>query len=239
MERLTPWYSFPDCHGPTLMTLLAELHCHTCHSKDSLMIPRRLIETARRLGLERLAITDHNAFEGAREATRLDPELIIPGEEIMTTGGELLAYYVQELVPPGLSPERTIEILRQQGAVISVAHPFDGLRAGSWDEAHLRRILPLVDAVEVFNARVGSAAHNRRAAAFASAAGVPGTAGSDAHAYFEVGRTVIRLPSFQDADGLRAALPAAEVVGRRSPYWVHLFSRYAVWRKKAGWIPSG
>lgn len=203
------------------------------------MLPARLIAVARKRGLQRLAITDHNAFEGARLAARLDPELIIPGEEIMTTGGELLAYYVQELVPPGLTPEQTIDLLRQQGAVISIAHPYDALRAGHWREDELRRILPLVDAIEVFNARVASAAHNRRAAELAAAVGKPGTAGSDAHAYFEVGRTVIRLPDFQDADGLRAALPAAEVVGRRSQYWVHLFSRYAVWRKKAGWIPSG
>ena len=220
------------------MTLFAELHCHTCYSKDSLMLPDRLIEVARKRGLQRLAITDHNVFEGARIAARLDPELIIPGEEIMTTGGELLAYYVQELVPPGLAPERTIEILRQQGAVISVAHPLDALRAGHWSESELRRILPLVDAVEVFNARVASAACNRRAAELAAAAGKPGTAGSDAHAYFEVGRTAVRLPAFHDAEGLRAALPAAEVVGRLSPYWVHLFSRYAAWRKKAGWRPA-
>jgi hypothetical protein len=221
--------------GTPLDSILAELHCHTCYSKDSLMLPGRLIDVAQRRGLQRLAITDHNVFDGALHAARIDPELIIPGEEIMTTGGELLAYYVVEVVPPGLSPERTIEILRQQAAVISVAHPFDAVRAGHWDEAELREILSLVDAVEVFNARVTSGAHNRRAAALASATGKPATAGSDAHAYWEVGRTTMRLPTFHDAEGLRAALRSAEVMGRRSPYWVHLFSRYAAWRKKAGW----
>jgi predicted metal-dependent phosphoesterase TrpH len=218
-------------------TILAELHCHTCYSKDSLMLPGRLIDVARRRGLHRLAVTDHNVIDGALHAARIDPELIIPGEEIMTTGGELLAYYVVEAVPPGLSPERTIDILRQQGAVISVAHPFDAVRAGHWDEAQLRQILSLVDAVEVFNARVASVAHNRRASELAAAAGKPGTAGSDAHAYLEVGRTTMRLPAFHGAEGLRAALRSAEVMGRRSPYWVHLFSRYAAWRKKAGWRP--
>jgi hypothetical protein len=219
------------------MTLFAELHCHTCYSKDSLMLPGRLIDVARKRGLQRLAITDHNVFEGARIAARLDPELIIPGEEIMTTRGELLAYYVQELVPPGLTPERSIAILRQQGAVISVAHPFDNFRAGHWDETELREILPLVDAVEVFNARVATPAENRRAAEVTAAAGKPGTAGSDAHAYLEVGRTTMRLPDFHDADSLRAALSSGEVRGRLSPYWVHLLSRYAVWRKTVGWKP--
>jgi hypothetical protein len=201
------------------------------------MLPGRLINVARRRGLQRLAVTDHNVLEGARRAAVIDPELIIPAEEIMTTGGELLGYYVREVVPPGLSPQKTIEILRQQGAVISVAHPFDAARVGHWDEAELRDILPLVDAVEVFNARVVTAAQNRRAAALAAAAGKPGTAGSDAHAYLEVGRTTMRLPDFHDAESLRAALSAGEVRGRLSPYWVHVLSRYAVWRKTVGWNP--
>lgn len=216
---------------------IVELHCHTCYSKDSLILPGRLIEVARRRGLQRLAVTDHNVIEGARRAAEIDPELVIPGEEIMTTGGELLGYYVRELVPPGLSPEKTIDLLRQQGAVISVAHPFDTFRAGRWDEAVLHEILPLVDAVEVFNARVATPAENRRAAEVTAAAGKPGTAGSDAHAYLEVGRTTMRLPDFHDAESLRAALSAGEVRGRLSPYWVHLLSRYAVWRKTVGWKP--
>lgn len=201
------------------------------------MLPGHLIDVARRRGLQRLAITDHNVFDGARHAARIDPELIIPAEEIMTTGGELLGYYVREVVPRGLTPERTIGLLRQQGAVVSVAHPFDAARVGHWDEAELHDILPLVDAIEVFNARVALPRQNRRAAALAAAAGKPGTAGSDAHAYLEVGRTTMRLPDFNDADSLRAALAAGEISGRRSPYWVHLLSRYAAWRKQAGWKP--
>jgi predicted metal-dependent phosphoesterase TrpH len=221
-------------------TILAELHCHTCYSKDSLMLPARLIDVARRRGLQRLAVTDHNAFDGALRAAQMDPELIIPGEEIMTTGGELLAYYVRELVPPRLTPEKTIEILRQQGAVIGVAHPFDTIRAGHWDEAELRAILPLVDAVEVFNARVATSAQNGRAAQLAEAADKPGIAGSDAHTYLEVGRATTRLPAFSDAASLRAALASCEVRGRLSPYCVHLLSRHAAWRKKLGWhMPPG
>ncbi len=215
----------------------AELHCHTCYSKDSLMLPDRLIAVAR--AARAAAPGDHRPqrFRRAREAVRIDPALVIPGEEIMTSSGELLAYYLVEVVPPGLSPERTIAILRQQGAVVSIAHPFDALRAGHWEESELRKVLPLVDAIEVFNARVASPGANRRAAELAAAAGKPGTAGSDAHAYIEVGRTTMHLPEFHDAAGLRAALGGGEVRGRLSPYWVHLLSRYAAWRKKAGWRP--
>lgn len=214
-----------------------ELHCHTYHSADSLADPRRLLETCRRRGIDRLAITDHNRLAGAWEAAALDPERVIVGEEILTTEGELLGYFLTEEVPAGLTPRETIDRLRRQGAVISVSHPFDHTRHGAWQEDRLRAILHLVDALETFNARATSKRPNEKAARWALQAGLPGLAGSDAHAPFEVGRGLTRLPPFHDADSFRAALGAAQLVRRRSPAWVHLASRYAVWRKRLGWRP--
>jgi hypothetical protein len=213
-------------------TILADLHCHTAHSKDCLLEPARLLEICRRRAIGRIAITDHNTIQGARAVFALDPHRVIVGEEIMTSRGELLGYFVKEEVPPGLSPEETIRILRAQGALISVSHPFDGLRAGAWAEADLEPILALVDALEVFNARVARDGANRKAAAMARRAGLAGTAGSDAHSALEVGRAGLKLPEFADAEGLRAALSKAEVVGRRSSYLVHLISRYAAARRR-------
>jgi hypothetical protein len=78
-----------------------ELHCHTCYSKDSLMTPAKLLAVARRRRIHRLAVTDHNTIEGALEAQALDPSRFIVGLEVMTTEGELLAYFVKENVPSG------------------------------------------------------------------------------------------------------------------------------------------
>lgn len=219
---------------PQVMTdrIIADLHCHTYRSGDCLMRPERLLAVARRRGIDRLAVTDHNNLEGALEAHSMDPDRIIVGEEIWTTQGELLGYYLTEPVPAKLSPMETIERLRAQGAVISVSHPLDPMRGGAWDEAELREILPYVDAVEVFNARGFIRAANRRAAELAREFGLPGTAGSDSHAYLEVGRTRLRLPAFTDAEGMRAALQEAEVLGRLSSPFVHFFSRWAAFRKR-------
>jgi predicted metal-dependent phosphoesterase TrpH len=211
-----------------------ELHCHTYRSKDCLMRVDRLLETARRKGLQRLAITDHNQIEGAFEAYAMDPELVIVGEEIFTTRGELLGYYMKELIPPGLEPMETIERMKAQGAVISVPHPLDSVRGGAWEEQDLRAILPFVDALEIFNARCIGGSANRQAQTVAQQAGLPGTAGSDAHSYSEVGTAGLRLPTFHDAAGMRAALKQAEVVGRLSSPLVHFLSRYASFRKKLG-----
>jgi predicted metal-dependent phosphoesterase TrpH len=119
--------------------------------------------------------------------------------------------------------------------VISVAHPYDYARSGAWRESILRPLLPRLDALEIFNARTYSSGPNARAADLARQAGLPGLAGSDAHAAFEVGRGLTRLPLFHDAESFRRALAAARLVTRRSPPWVHLVSRYAVMRKRLGW----
>jgi predicted metal-dependent phosphoesterase TrpH len=203
------------------------------------MRPERLVEVCRRRGIDRVAITDHNTTAGAIEAASLDPERVIIGEEILTAQGELLAYFVTEEIPAGLQARQVIERLRRQDAVISVSHPFDRTRSGSWRAEDLQDILGLVDALEIFNARTLGDMPNRRAAALAAQAGLPGTAGSDAHVYWELGRTVLWLETFTDADGMRKGLRTAELRGRRSPALVHLVSRYATWRWQMGWRPQG
>jgi predicted metal-dependent phosphoesterase TrpH len=213
-------------------TLRTDFHTHTVFSRDGLTGIPQFIAAAKRSGLDRVAVTDHNTLRGAREAAALEPELVIPGEEIMTTEGELLGYYLQKEIPKGLTPEETIARLRDQGAAISVSHPFDRLRHGAWKVDALRRILPLVDAIEGFNARCLFAEDNRRADLFARENAVAMTAGSDSHNAFELGAAGLELPSFHDAATLRAALGQAKVFGHLLPFWVHFFSTYAKWKKR-------
>jgi predicted metal-dependent phosphoesterase TrpH len=217
--------------------LNVELHCHTYHSSDSLMLPSEILQACQRRGIDRVAITDHNAIAGAREAYALDPERVIIGEEILTTEGEILGYFMQEEIPEGLSPKEVVERLKAQGAVISISHPFDLTRGCRWSMETLEALFPHIDALEVFNARCWNDEPNRQAAKLAQRAGLLGTVGSDAHAPPEVGRAYLSLPVFTDAVSFRAALGQAEMRGRRSVPLVHLYSRYAVWRKAMGWQP--
>ena len=109
----------------TIMSIQIDFHTHTSASKDSLTSPERFVAAARRKKLDRVVVTDHNGIAGAQAAYALDPERIIVGEEIMTTKGEILAAFVTEEIPRGLSPLETIKRLRGQGAFISVSHPFE------------------------------------------------------------------------------------------------------------------
>jgi hypothetical protein len=212
--------------------LRVEFHCHTIYSKDSLTQPQTLVEVCRHKGIDRVIVTDHNSIGGARAAQALDPERVIVGEEIMTTRGEILAAYVTEEIPPMLSPQETIKRLRDQNAFISVSHPFDEWRSGGWKEEDLLEIIPLVDAIEIYNSRCMNPDFNRRALEFAKKHNLAGTVGSDAHAAFELGRSLNLLEPFEGPDEMRKVIRNAEYLMRWSPPWVHLTSRYAVIRKK-------
>lgn len=208
-----------------------ELHVHTRYSKDSLVDPEKLLAHCEKIGIDRIAITDHNEMEGAFATHALAPERVIVGEEIQTTEGELLGYFMQERVPPGLPPQEAIRRLRAQGAVISVAHPFDTVRSQHWDREVLAALAPEIDAVEVFNARCLGDGPNEIAAQFAREHHLLATVGSDAHSLLEVGRASLRMPAFAGAEDFKAALSAAQVEAHLSLALVHLFSRYAVFVK--------
>ncbi len=192
-----------------------ELHCHTAASPDSLVKVKDLIKVARKRGLDKLAITDHNTIRAALFAKALDPELIIVGEEILTTKGELLVFFVQEEIPRGLDPLEAIKCLRDQNAFISVSHPFDRLRHG-WELEDLIEITPLVDAIEIFNARSFVSSVNEEAKEFARVNKLRGTIGSDAHTLIEVGRATQLIPPFTDSESMKQSFLEAEYLKKSS-----------------------
>jgi predicted metal-dependent phosphoesterase TrpH len=214
-----------------------ELHSHTHWSKDCIVKPETILRLCQLRGIDRVAITDHNTADGALEMHAFAPDKVIVGEEIMTTQGELLGYFMTETVPPGLTPEETIRRLRRQGAVISVSHPFDRLRKGAWEEQDLMRIVHEVDAIEVFNARCMFGEDNVKAVQFARKHGVCGTFGSDAHSSVEYGRAVALMNPFNNAAEFLAALETSKADCRYSSWFVHVSSKTAKWSKKLGLKP--
>jgi predicted metal-dependent phosphoesterase TrpH len=217
-----------------------DLHTHTIYSKDSLTRTQALIDRARALGLDRIAVTEHNRLDGALAAKRLAPDLVIVGEEIKTTRGELIAYFVREEVPKGLTPQETIKRLRDQGAVISIPHPLDSVRRSAMGRAAVLEIIDLVDAVEVLNARCVRRGDNDAALLLAQEHGKLITAGSDAHVPAEVGHCYVEMPPFEDDPAsFLAALRDARACGAVSPFWPHLASTWAKVRKRIGAVEIG
>lgn len=212
---------------------VVELHAHSHASYDSRLRPTDIVRACREKGIDKLALTDHHSIRGALKLRDLAPELVIVGEEIMTTQGELLAYFVKEEIPGGLSPLETIARLKSQGAVISVPHPFDRWRGGAWREADLVPILSAIDAIEVFNARCVFKADNARALAFARQHDKLCTVGSDAHYRSELGHAVLKVPQIPNtAADLLASLTQAEATYQQTSPLFHLLNMFA-WTRRA------
>lgn len=214
-----------------------DLHSHTLWSKDCLSKFETIIELCKRRGVDRIAITDHNTAEGALAMQKIAPELVIVGEEIMTTEGEILAYFLKETVPAKLTPDETIRRLRDQGAVVSVSHPFDRLRKGAWGEEALTRIADQVDAIEIFNSRCLYTEDNQKALEYAQKHNLRGTAGSDAHSRPEYGQGMTQLKPFANQQDFLQALNEASYIKRYSRAYVHGLSTAAKWSKKLGLKP--
>ncbi len=211
-----------------------ELHSHTLWSKDCVVDFDAILRLCERRHIDRIAITDHNTADGALALQKRAGDLVIVGEEIMTDRGEILGYFMRESIPRGLTPDETIRRLRDQGAVISVSHPFDRLRKGAWQEADLLEIIDKVDAIEVFNSRCMFAADNVKAALFAEQHALTGTVGSDAHSRIEYGRALVQMQPFEGASDFLLSLKAAQHLNRYSSWFVHLNSKTAKWSKKLG-----
>jgi len=214
-----------------------ELHSHTIYSKDCLTRLEKLKAICQAKGIDKLAITDHNTAKAALEMARLYPMWIIAGEEIMTTQGELLAWFIKQEVPKGLTPQETILRLREQGAVIGVAHPFDRYRRGAWKREDLLAIVDQVDCIETFNARCLKSEDNDQAATFAREHAKITTNGSDAHLASEYGMAVLQMRPFANtAESFRQSLQDAQRRESLSSSFVHFGSTYAKWIKRL--LPS-
>ena len=188
--------------APVLLKL--DLHVHSIHSThtglvglflryDSICTPRSIVKMVKRRGLSGVAVVDHNNLRGSiaikREVESIsDQILVIPGEEVSTSGGHIIALYIQEEVKPHLGVEETIEQIHELGGIAIAAHPYNpNLKHFATQN------LAKVDAVEVLNASIPGP-FNEKARTLANALRKPGTAGSDAHIPEHIGRayTLVR-----------------------------------------------
>jgi predicted metal-dependent phosphoesterase TrpH len=202
-------------------SIRVDLHTHTRHSSDAFVSPEQLVERAREVGLDRVAVTDHGEIEGALVARVLDPSLIIVGEEIRCRcRTEIIGLFLTRRIPQGLPLPEVVERIRDQDGLIYAPHPFAYAVLSTW---HARRSLEVADVVEVCNSRAFLPGWNRRAAEAAERRGLWVGAGSDAHFVRELGRAWTEMPPFATTADFREALARARPVLTRlgSPF-LHL-----------------
>jgi len=206
-----------------------DLHCHTSASFDSLARPGDVVRAAAARGLTHLIVTDHDRIEGALKARDEAPAglTVIVGEEVRTADGDLIAAYLERAVAPGMSALETVAAVREQGGLVGIPHPFDRRRGSLLLDAGMTALVPLVDWIEIHNARLVGRG-NERAAGLAKEHGVAGVAVSDAHSVLEVGVAYTALEGDPSTPaGLLAALAGAEIVSGRASYAVRLWTPVA------------
>ena len=209
-----------------------DMHMHTEYSRDSRQTLAAFTTAAGRAGLNVVCVTDHDTIDGALRLREMDtPFRVIVGEEIYTREGELIGLFLERAVPPGLSLEETIARIKDQNGLAYVPHPFSRNRMRHIRRSALERAVPLIDAIEVFNAREAFASDNARALAFALRHGLPGGAGSDSHRPNEIGRAYVEIPDFGAPEEFLASLRSGLVSGTLSGIRAHLRTRYDVIRR--------
>ena len=204
-----------------------ELHAHSERSHDGRDPVDMILEQAAAVGLDALAITDHDEIDASIEAAVSAPEdglVGIVGMEVTSEVGHILALGIDELVPPGLSYDETLNRIHDQGGIAVIPHPFQKSRHGV--AAHITDDqLAAADAIEVYNSRLFTGRSNRQAEQFARERDRPMTAGSDAHISELVGQAVTAVDAAEPtADAILASIRAGKtsVIGHRTPWHVSL-----------------
>ena len=207
--------------------LKADFHIHTHYSTDSETLPEKLVARCSKVGLSCIAVTDHNTIEGALAVQRIAPFIVIIGEEVASSEGEITGLFLTEMVPRGLPPLETAKRIKAQGGLVSLPHPFDRFRRGVIRASALEELLPYTDIVEVFNARNNLEADDRKAWQFAQDHGLLTSGVSDAHTTMELGRTYVEMPEFDGtAQGFKASLAQGRIVGRRTNPVIHVLTTF-------------
>ena len=210
----------------------ADLHIHTCYSIDCLTPLEQIVERCLKLGINCIAVADHNTIAGALKLKEIAPFKVIVAEEVLTPVGEIMGLFLSEKIPRGLPPQETISRIRGQGGLVAIPHPFG--RSLPWNTNMLTsaEVLSQVDIIEAFNSRTPFSRGNARAWNLAKEQGKATSAGSDAHTLGEIGRTYVEMPEFDGPDDFLNSLAQGKIFGQKSSYLVHFASTWARIRKR-------
>ncbi|HLQ16600.1 MAG TPA: PHP domain-containing protein [Candidatus Eisenbacteria bacterium] len=171
-----------------------DLHLHSNYSHDGQSTLDELIQRCAEVGLDRIALTDHNTVEGAQALAELAPDLAIIGEEAKTREGEVIGLFITRRLPPYLRPEEVMDLVHEMGGLTYIPHPLDRHRSNF----RLERILDLadrIDIIETYNAWC-EPAENQAAGRLAIELGKVAATGSDAHAAQELGRSWMEIDDY-------------------------------------------
>jgi predicted metal-dependent phosphoesterase TrpH len=193
----------------------ADLHIHSLAS-DGVSSVAEILEQAQRVGLDVIAIADHERVDAAHaaramaEARGLDLGVVV-GEEISTRGGHLLALFIERRIRPWSSLKSSIAQVHEQGGLAIIAHPLVPYPLCA-SARSIRRLFdeadPIFhpDGIEAFNPTTAGMRWGSRVPAFVAEMGVAALGNSDAHQAKDIGRALTTFPGSTPDDVRRAII---------------------------------
>jgi len=216
------------------LPLKIDLHVHTCYSYDAITTLKEVVTYSKKQGLDGVAITDHNTLDGALKLARKNELIVVPGIEIETLQGHVLALNITTPIPPRLSPSETIQRIHEAGGIVVAPHLTAIGKAG----LGLRPMSQSsnFDAIEVINSSAFpfflSTYVSQKLAAQLD---LPKTAGSDAHIPQTIGRAYTIIDADPDVNEvIRAIRRGATVPSGKPISWMMRFQKVGLYFKKGG-----
>lgn len=211
------------------MPIKIDLHVHTHYSRDSLITPEELVIYAKKAGLDGVAVTDHDRLDGALKIARETDFFIVPGMEISSSNGHIVALNVQEVIPKGLGADETVDRIHRAGGIAVACHPV------TFFKGSLRKhVSSKFDAVEVINASCFPFNYSvKNAQKIASRLGIPRVAGSDAHYPPEIGYAYTLVDASSNVDEVVRSIHkgSCQPFGRAIPIKVKLKKELATLKR--------
>jgi predicted metal-dependent phosphoesterase TrpH len=194
---------------------------------DSTSSLEKIVDHCLRIGIDCLAIADHNTIAGALRLKEIAPFKVIVAEEILTSCGEVIGMFLTDEISGKLTIEDTIAQIKAQNGVVCIPHPYDNLRISASRNIAFESIMPYVDIVETYNSRSFLLNNSFKSKKLAERYNKPASAGSDAHIVSEIGRAYVEMEDFSDIESFLAALANGRIVGHKSNPFVHFAGSWA------------
>jgi predicted metal-dependent phosphoesterase TrpH len=199
--------------------MIIDPHIHSTFSGDSSASVRDIVKYSQKIGLDAIAIADHNTLKGSMNALKefknLKEFVIIPSMEISTNKGHIVALGITEEIQSNMGPDDTVEAIRELGGIAVAAHPFVRYRDGL-----LSRIDDLdIDAMETLNSRYIFGYSNWKARKWAEDRDIPQVGASDAHFLGAIGSCVTEIEADYNVESILNEILSGktQVFGDRTP----------------------
>jgi predicted metal-dependent phosphoesterase TrpH len=226
----------------------ADLHIHSSYSHDSTSSISAIFDwVTTATDLDVIAITDHDRIEGALEAQSLAGKYgieVIPGIEISTAEGHLLALFIERAIPAKRPMLETILRVADQGGICVAAHPMSFGVHGANTHTILSVLSHPVAAktmigLETCNSGLVLQSSNIRAHNLACNLNLAKAGGSDSHLFWTIGSGYTLFPGSTAQDLHKALIDRTTSTGqekeRHSPGY---YARHIVHlgMRRLGWV---